>query len=106
MMTDDSASVIVAFHPVADLDADLALVRRDEQQNAVVALGLAELPGTEQPVGERLDVGVLQRRHRGDDKLDRGSLLEIGKLGFERRARRGRQHIRAIVHAAGERRAT
>jgi hypothetical protein len=41
---------------VADLNAHTALVRRDEKKDAVVPMGLAELPGAEEGVGVRLDL--------------------------------------------------
>ena len=50
-----------AFQPVADLDAHPPLVRRDQQQHAVVLGLLAELPGAEQLVGVGLDLLALER---------------------------------------------
>ena len=58
-----------AFEPVADLDADLALGRRVQQQHAVVLAALAELPAAEQAVGVVLDRIAVERLHRRDDDL-------------------------------------
>ncbi len=69
-----------AFEAVADLDAHLVLVRRDQQQHAVVLVLLAKLPGAEELVGIGLDVAAFERIDRGDDKLDAGLLFEIGEL--------------------------
>ena len=74
-----------AFEAVADLDAHLVLVRRDQQQHAVVLLRLAELPDAEQLVGIGLDVAALQRLHRGDDELDAGLVFEVFELCLDAR---------------------
>ena len=62
----------------ADLDAHLAVVGRDDQQNAVVLAGLADLPVAAELIAEVLDRLALQRRQRDDHDL-------IGRLGLERR---------------------
>ena len=77
-----------AFEPVADLDAHPLLVRRDQQQHAVVLGLLAELPGAEQLVGVGLDLLAFERVDGGDDELDAGLGFEIGELRLERAARR------------------
>ena len=83
IITDDKRVRQRAFEPVADLDADLVLVRRDKKEHAVVLLRLPELPGAEQLVGISLDVAALQRFYRGDDELDAGFVFEILQLGLK-----------------------
>jgi len=70
-----------AFQPVADFDAHLAVAMDDEQQDAVILAGLAELPVTEQPVGKILERLATERIDGCDDDLVRRFLLE----GFEPR---------------------
>ena len=48
-----------ALEALSDLDTNLALVRRDEQQDAIVALLAAELPGIRDP-----DRGLFDREPR------------------------------------------
>ena len=62
-----------AFEPVADLDADLALGRGDEEQRAVVGLGLADLPVAEQAVAVILDGQVPAGSARWRPRPDRRS---------------------------------
>ena len=93
-----------AFEPVADLDAHLALVRRDDQQHAVVLVLLADLPGAAELHAEILDRGALQRFQRDDDELVGGLGFERGELLGERVARRGIEDAGLVDHAAGERR--
>ena len=84
-----------AFEAVADLDPHPPLVRRDQQQHAVVLRLLAELPGAEQLVGVGLDLLALQRADGGDDELDAGLGLEIRELRLRARpARRRRNDVR------------
>ena len=92
------------FKPVADLDADLVLVRRDQQENAVVLLRLAELPGAEQLVGVSLDVAALQRFDGGDDQLNAGFVFKVFQLGLKLAAAFRRHDIGLIDHTAGQRR--
>ena len=83
MMTLPSASVSVPFEAIADLDADPMLVRRNQQQHAVVLGLLAKLPFAEQRVGVRLDLLAFERADGGDDELDAGFRFEIGKLRLD-----------------------
>ena len=69
-----------AFEPVADLDAHLALVRRHDQQHAVVLVLLADLPVAAELIAVILDRGALQRLQRDDDELVGGLGFEIGEL--------------------------
>ena len=50
-----------ALEAVADLDAQLALVGRDQKQHAVVVLLLPELPVPEEAVGVILDARAVER---------------------------------------------
>ena len=53
----DSASVMIAFEPVADLDPHLALlVRRDDQDDAVIRALLADTPGAAELIAIILDL--------------------------------------------------
>jgi hypothetical protein len=49
-----------AFEAVAHLDADLALVGRDDEQDAVVLFGLSDSPVAAQLVAEIFDRVALQ----------------------------------------------
>ena len=93
-----------AFEAVADLDPHATLVRRHQQQDAVVLLRLAQLPRAEERVGVGLDLLPFQRADGGDDELDAGLGLEIRELRFERGLRRRREDVGLIDDAAGERR--
>ena len=93
-----------AFQPVADLDAHLAVVLDDKEQDAVVLAGLAEGPRPEQPVGVVLQWLAIERVDGGDDDLVGALFLEIGEFLGERGLGR-RVHQRSIVDdAAGQRR--
>ena len=104
MMTLDERVGQRAFEAVADLDAHAALVRRHQQQDAVVLVGLAELPGAEEVVGVGLDLLPLQRSDGGDDELDAGLRLEIGELRLDRGLGLRREDAGLVDDAAGERR--
>ena len=93
-----------AFEAVADLDPHATLVRRHQQQDAVVLVRLAQLPGAEQLVGVGLDLLPFQRADGGDDELDAGLVLEIRELRLDRGLRRRREDAGLIDDAAGERR--
>ena len=89
-----------AFQPVADLDADLALVRRMQQQHAVVLAALAELPAAEQSVGVVLDRIAVQRLHRRDDDLVRGLALRARRAWRAATSRvAGIEHAGIVDHA-------
>ena len=78
-----------ALESIADLDAHSPLVRRDQQQHAIVLGLLAELPAAEQLVGIGLDLLTFERGDGGNDKLDAGLGFEIGELARNRAARVG-----------------
>ena len=82
------------------------LVGRDEEEDAVVLLGLAELPGAEQRVGVGLDRLPVERRNGRDDQLNPRLALEIGELAFEIGALDRGKHMRSVNHAAGQSRRT
>ena len=92
-----------AFEAVADLDAHLALVRRHDQQHAVVLVLLADLPVAAELIAVVLDRGALQRFERHHDELVGGLGFEVGELLRERRALRRVEDIGVVDHAAGER---
>ena len=64
-----------ALEPIADLDPHLALLRRDDQQRAVVLALLADAPGAAELVAVVGDVVALQRAQRRDDELGARLLL-------------------------------
>ena len=80
------------------------LVRRDEEQHAVVLVLLAEFPLAEQGVGVGFDLVAAEIAHRGDDKLDRRFGFEIGELALKARNRGRREHMRVVDDAPGQRR--
>ena len=59
-----------ALEAVADLDAHPPLVRGDQEEDAVVLLRFAQLPGAEERVGVGLDLLPAERRHGRHDELD------------------------------------
>ena len=61
-----------ALEFVADLDPHPPLLRRDEEKNAVILLGFAELPRTEEFVGVGLDLFAPERGDGRDHQLDAG----------------------------------
>ena len=75
----------IAFEAVADLDAHVALVRRDDQDDAVVLALLADPPGAAELIAVVGDVVALQRFQRDHDELVGGLRLERGELGIELR---------------------
>ena len=93
-----------AFETVADLDANPPLLRRDQQQHAVVLCLLAKLPGAEQFVGVGFDLLAFERIDRGNDELDPGFRFKIREFRLEDAPRVCRNDIRLIDDAAGERR--
>ena len=69
LFADDLAGEAVGQHAleaIADLDAHLALVRRDQDQDAVILLGLTDAPLLEQPGRVLLDRHAIERRHGRD----------------------------------------
>jgi hypothetical protein len=80
------------------------LVRRDQKQDAVVLLRLAELPLAEQRVGVRLDLLAAERGDAGDDELDARLRFQRRQLGLERGPLIGRQDIGGVDDAPAQRR--
>jgi hypothetical protein len=91
-----------AFEAGADFDADFVLGRRDQQQQAVVALLVADAPGAEQLVGIIVDIVAAERGHGGDDDLPLRLRLKPGQLGGDRGDIGGLQQVRIIDHAPGQ----
>ena len=102
MMTFDIASVSERLKPAADLDAHLALVRRDDEEDAVVLLLGADAPMAAELIAEILDGKALEGGQRHDDDLVRALVLER----FEARVEFGNissaQEIGVVDHPAGE----
>ncbi len=69
-----------AFQAVADLDPQLAIVRRDDQQRAVVLALLADAPAAAERQPPVLDRTAPQARKRDDHQLDRGLVLQALQL--------------------------
>ena len=78
------------------------LLGRDQQEDAVVLLGFAELPGAKQLIGVRLDLLAAERGDRRHDQLNSRLALEIGEFALEIGALAGRKHLRLIHHPAGQ----
>src|SRR5262245_46353636 len=68
------------FKAIANLDPYFTLVGGDQEENAVVAIFLAEPPGPKKLHRETLDVVALKRGHGRHHELVRGALLMRGKL--------------------------
>ena len=89
---------------VAGLDSHLLLVRRDEQDDAVVALLVANLPVAAKLVAIFLDRAPLEALHRRDDELSfRGGFQGFG-LAFKIELLLGPKQASLIHHTAGQRR--
>ncbi len=91
-----------ALEAIADFDANLALVRRDDQHDAVVAALLADAPMAAELVAVFLNRPSAQRFQRDDDELRRRFGLETFELGIEVDLRRGIENVRFVDDAAGE----
>ena len=77
---DDELRQGVGHHrlePAADLDPDLVLVGRDDEQDAVVLALLADAPRAAELVAEVLDRVALQRLERDDDDLIGRGVLDV-----------------------------
>ena len=75
-----------ALEAVTDLDAQRAVLHRDEQQCAVVRLLAAELPGVDDADRVLLDLLGLRRRHDQHRDLRALPRLECSELRLERLA--------------------
>src|SRR6202040_2563041 len=73
-----------------------------QQQDAVVLLGLAKLPGAEELIGESFDVAALQRRHGRDHKLDARFFFKLFRLRGNVGAYRRREDVGLIDDSAGQ----
>src|SRR3954452_872539 len=91
-----------ALEAIAHLDAHLALVRRHDQQHAVVLALLTDLPAAAKLVAEVLDRRALQRFERHHHELVTGLGFELGELLGERRACSRIQNAGIVDHAAGK----
>ena len=68
-----------AADALARLDARLLLLRRDDEQDAVVALLRADAPRVERRVGDVCDVLALERGREEDDHREAGLLARAGR---------------------------
>ena len=87
-----------SFEPIADFDADLVLLRRHQEEHAIVLLLLAELPSAEKLIRVRFDLQAFERGDGGDDKLDAGLVLQVLELGRQRASRIRRKDIGLVDH--------
>ena len=78
------------------------LVRRDDEENAVVLGLFAQRPLAEEIVGGGLDIAAVERGDRRHDELDAGLLLEIDELRLDARLRVRGDDMRRIDDPAGE----
>src|SRR4051812_322373 len=95
------------FEVIADLDLDLAVVDRDQDEQAVV---LALVADAAAPVLEHLDrvlfdaaVGLIGR-HGGDDQRVTGRFAQRADAPVELVAARGVDHVGEVVDRLGQRR--
>ena len=91
-----------AFQPVADLDAHLALVRRDDQQRPVVRALLPDAPVAAELIAVVFDRGILQRAQGHDDDLVAALGLHRRELVGQRLPRRRVENVGFIDDTAGE----
>ena len=73
------------FQPVADLDAILVVLDRQQHQQAFVGSLFADAPFLEQADGDVLDRLVFERIHRDDGELRAGGALHVAAIGFDLR---------------------
>ena len=90
-----------ALESVADFDAHLAIVRRDQDQHAIVLLRLPDAPFLEQAIGILLDGRAVQRCDGRDGDLGRRLLFQLIEGAIERFFGRGVDHTGKIGNAAG-----
>src|SRR5215813_12384662 len=72
-----------SFEAIADLDAHLTLVRRNDEQRAVVETFLTDPPVPPEPVAVVGDVVTLQRRQCDHHELGAGLALELFELAVD-----------------------
>ena len=102
MITPDTASVRNTPRAIAGLDPHLPLVGRDEQDDAVVALLVADLPGAAQPVAIILDRPPFEAVDRRDHELPPGLRLQRLGLDCEVELLLRPEQVRLVDHAAGQ----
>ena len=93
------------FKTVADLDPQLLVGRRDDEDGAGVLALLPDSPRPAELIAVVLDRRIAERGNRRDDDLRSAArLLERAELLGQRRDGRRRQNVRCIDDIAGERR--
>ena len=90
-----------AFEAIADFDFHLAIVRRDQDQHAIVFLRLSDAPLLEQAIGILVDRHAVQRFDGRDGDLGRCLLFQLIEHAINRGLGGGVDHIGEIVNAAG-----
>ena len=90
--------------PASDLDADLVLRGRHDEDHAVVRALLADAPGAPELVAEILDRIALQRVRGVDHELVAGLCLQALEVGLDGRLVRGREQVRLVDDPARQRR--
>ena len=104
-LVDDLAGQAVGhdrLEPIADFDPHLALVRRDEEDDAVAHALLPDPPGAAELIAVALDVIALEIGDGRDDELARRGLLHIVRKLGELGDLLGREQVRVVDHAAGQ----
>src|SRR5262249_30810867 len=91
-----------AFEAVADLDAHLAFVRRQDKQRAGILIFLSDLPVTTELVTEVLNRVSLKRLQRSDNEVAGGIGLELDELALEPGLGRRVENSGIVHHTAGE----
>jgi hypothetical protein len=91
-----------AFEAAADLDPDLALAGRDNQDHAIVQLLGANAPMTAELIAEILDGVALQRGKRDHHDLIGALVLERLEVGGDRHLLGIGEQVRVIDDAAGQ----
>ena len=89
------------LEPVADLDPHLALVRGDDQNDPVIALGIAQRPFAAQAIAVIGDIVALQTWDRHDHELPLVGFLELIELLRQPRLGRLVDDVRCVDHRRG-----
>ena len=84
------------------LNADLAVLLGNHQQQPVTQAIATDLPGVEDPVGVARDVFRLRGRDHQDDDLGALRLLKTGQLGFKGTQLRGIERAGLVHHPGGQ----